>query len=129
ADGDHVVAVREEVPHDTVARPVRPRGGTHERDRLRVAQDFLRRPHGPKLSSGHTRRSEEHTSELQSRFDVVCRLLLEQKKNRGPNNGCVTADWMRFGKQTLNLTRASDHACIAEDPPVTDDVPKTLAGK
>src|SRR5699024_11983150 len=26
------------------------------------------------------RRSEEHTSELQSRFDLVCRLLLETKK-------------------------------------------------
>src|SRR5690349_23459426 len=28
------------------------------------------------------RRSEEHTSELQSRRDLVCRLLLEKKKNR-----------------------------------------------
>src|SRR5699024_11976906 len=28
------------------------------------------------------RRSEEHTSELQSRFDLVCRLLLEKKKQR-----------------------------------------------
>src|SRR5207249_5976000 len=28
-------------------------------------------------------RSEEHTSELQSRFDLVCRLLLEKKKVRG----------------------------------------------
>src|SRR5207249_8309041 len=27
-----------------------------------------------------SRRSEEHTSELQSRFDLVCRLLLEKKK-------------------------------------------------
>ena len=27
-------------------------------------------------------RSEEHTSELQSRFDLVCRLLLEKKKNQ-----------------------------------------------
>src|SRR2546421_1750088 len=27
------------------------------------------------------RRSEEHTSELQSRSDLVCRLLLEKKKN------------------------------------------------
>src|SRR5699024_12258180 len=27
-------------------------------------------------------RSEEHTSELQSRFDLVCRLLLEKKKSR-----------------------------------------------
>src|SRR5699024_12624648 len=29
--------------------------------------------------AGHGR-SEEHTSELQSRFDLVCRLLLEKKK-------------------------------------------------
>src|SRR5437868_12081975 len=28
----------------------------------------------------NTVRSEEHTSELQSRFDLVCRLLLEKKK-------------------------------------------------
>src|SRR5699024_11445223 len=27
-----------------------------------------------------SKRSEEHTSELQSRFDLVCRLLLEKKK-------------------------------------------------
>src|SRR2546421_6801573 len=27
-------------------------------------------------------RSEEHTSELQSRSDIVCRLLLEKKKNK-----------------------------------------------
>src|SRR5699024_11982486 len=31
-------------------------------------------------SAGFQRRSEEHTSELQSRFDLVCRLLLEKKK-------------------------------------------------
>src|SRR5438067_3736131 len=29
-----------------------------------------------------TTRSEEHTSELQSRFDLVCRLLLEKKKKK-----------------------------------------------
>src|SRR2546422_7946613 len=29
-----------------------------------------------------TRRSEEHTSELQSRLHLVCRLLLEKKKKR-----------------------------------------------
>src|SRR5699024_11264276 len=33
--------------------------------------------HGKKLSEA---RSEEHTSELQSRFDLVCRLLLETNK-------------------------------------------------
>src|SRR5699024_11311721 len=31
--------------------------------------------------SGNTG-SEEHTSELQSRFDLVCRLLLEKKNNK-----------------------------------------------
>src|SRR5699024_11481226 len=31
-------------------------------------------------------RSEEHTSELQSRFDLVCRLLLEKKNNTAERN-------------------------------------------
>src|SRR5438067_7784729 len=31
---------------------------------------------------GTLARSEEHTSELQSRFDLVCRLLLEKKKRK-----------------------------------------------
>src|SRR5699024_11987702 len=36
---------------------------------------------GPVLDySDEAVRSEEHTSELQSRFDLVCRLLLEKKK-------------------------------------------------
>src|SRR2546422_10270914 len=30
----------------------------------------------------HRERSEEHTSELQSRLHLVCRLLLEKKKNK-----------------------------------------------
>src|SRR6266496_6252385 len=38
---------------------------------------------GPRSSRPH-RRSEEHTSELQSRRDLVCRLLLEKKKKK-PN--------------------------------------------
>src|SRR5699024_12826868 len=33
---------------------------------------------------GKNSRSEEHTSELQSRFDLVCRLLLEKKKKITP---------------------------------------------
>src|SRR2546421_759585 len=40
----------------------------------------LRRPR-PTLANSRTVRSEEHTSELQSRSDLVCRLLLEKKKN------------------------------------------------
>src|SRR5947207_8916365 len=33
-------------------------------------------------STSRSRRSEEHTSELQSHSDLVCRLLLEKKKQR-----------------------------------------------
>src|SRR2546421_6680930 len=39
--------------------------------------DIVRRPRLLRLAE---RRSEEHTSELQSRSDLVCRLLLEKKK-------------------------------------------------
>src|SRR5699024_12234263 len=35
---------------------------------------------GIKPNLDYPARSEEHTSELQSRFDLVCRLLLEKKK-------------------------------------------------
>src|SRR5438874_8740357 len=35
-----------------------------------------------KYGSEYGERSEEHTSELQSRRDLVCRLLLEKKKNK-----------------------------------------------
>src|SRR5256886_17312680 len=39
----------------------------------------LRRHHNP--FTGRHPRSEEHTSELQSQSNLVCRLLLEKKKN------------------------------------------------
>src|SRR5204863_4413094 len=43
---------------------------------------IIREPHAtcPPISYGEMGRSEEHTSELQSRRDLVCRLLLEKKK-------------------------------------------------
>src|SRR5690606_40087754 len=42
------------------------------------------------LSGGNVQRSEEHTSELQSRENLVCRLLLE-KKNDHARGACPTA--------------------------------------
>src|SRR5256885_11049541 len=39
-----------------------------------------------------TRRSEEHTSELQSPCNLVCRLLLEKKKNKNKNKKYATID-------------------------------------
>src|SRR5258707_8703318 len=39
-------------------------------------------------------RSEEHTSELQSRQYLVCRLLLEKKKKTGESLRCAAAFWI-----------------------------------
>src|SRR5699024_12450774 len=51
--------------------------------KYRLAEfDYLKGDEMELTTAGQNRinRSEEHTSELQSRFDIVCRLLLEKKK-------------------------------------------------
>src|SRR5690349_24114269 len=61
-------------------------GGTRLRDdiaKLQAGQHIVVGTPGrvyDMLCRQHLRRSEEHTSELQSRRDLVCRLLLEKKK-------------------------------------------------
>src|SRR5438309_6300516 len=47
---------------------------------LRRHNDPRKRNSSPYRSNTLSRRSEEHTSELQSQFHLVCRLLLEKKK-------------------------------------------------
>src|SRR5438874_4927403 len=47
---------------------------------------MTRRSPPPFGQSSRRSRSEEHTSELQSRRDLVCRLLLEKKKNKNNVN-------------------------------------------
>src|SRR5205809_5691571 len=44
------------------------------------SQGFQRHEHELSIRRNVRRRSEEHTSELQSRLHLVCRLLLEKKK-------------------------------------------------
>src|SRR2546421_1225079 len=46
---------------------------------------------GGRAGVGHVR-SEEHTSELQSRSDIVCRLLLEKKKKTSYIDGVLSSD-------------------------------------
>src|SRR5712675_2687361 len=60
-------------PYTTLFRPraTRPPGGCHRRSR---------RPGSWSTCQPNWPRSEEHTSELQSRLHLVCRLLLEKKK-------------------------------------------------
>src|SRR2546421_4945435 len=67
-------------PYTTLFRSAR------DRERVPEARAGWRRlsDHRQRLGHGRgaqrLRRSEEHTSELQSRSDLVCRLLLEKKK-------------------------------------------------
>src|SRR6267142_5285760 len=49
--------------------------------RSATARRYLRRGSRSGSARGATGRSEEHTSELQSHVNIVCRLLLEKKKN------------------------------------------------
>src|SRR3712207_8114105 len=70
--------------HD--ALPISPRGRRRSRPRRSRAPLRVHPPQGrlPQAAAAHRgpgpRRSEEHTSELQSRQYLVCRLLLEKKK-------------------------------------------------
>src|SRR5207249_11792629 len=68
------VDARIRVPHEHEAIGVRI-GQRPQQDLIQEAED--RRVCADSEREG---RSEEHTSELQSRFDLVCRLLLEKKK-------------------------------------------------
>src|SRR5260221_8348032 len=75
-------------------REARRSQGRRVKARLHVHEAALRHEFGGKLAGGHAHelfvcnrgdqcvraRSEEHTSELQSHSDLVCRLLLEKKK-------------------------------------------------
>src|SRR5207253_11007640 len=65
-------------------RRYQPADATRECDRgqrgLHLHCDPSRHPAGESDSGGGESRSEEHTSELQSRGHLVCRLLLEKKK-------------------------------------------------
>src|SRR2546428_1806377 len=52
------------------------------------------------------RRSEEHTSELQSRSDIVCRLLLEKKKQYSITPYLATRQFLP--DQTVGSTQQAD---------------------
>src|SRR3712207_7576588 len=66
-------------PYTTLFRSLRVRRRA-SRDALHRSPSF-RRSREPRAYGTTSPRSEEHTSELQSRQYLVCRLLLEKKKN------------------------------------------------
>src|SRR5438309_5633902 len=65
-------------PYTTLFRSWRPRGRFPRAARPRA----VGLPAGSGRPRHRGRRSEEHTSELQSQFHLVCRLLLEKKKKK-----------------------------------------------
>src|SRR5207249_8395546 len=64
------------MPHDNFLCALRP-GQINGQHLVGNAEQSVER-----RLDGVPTRSEEHTSELQSRFDLVCRLLLEKKKKK-----------------------------------------------
>src|SRR5699024_12293188 len=81
------LSLHDALPISGCSRVLRRRGGCRPADqvpcpgcpRVRGRPRTLGHPGQGTWSAG-LQRSEEHTSELQSRFDLVCRLLLEKKK-------------------------------------------------
>src|SRR2546422_7363486 len=81
--GSALVNVRTEGSHGP--RSAHPEAGGHRGDRA---------PQVPLLALPRSEaRSEEHTSELQSRLHLVCRLLLEKKKK---NNNTIGVPRVRY---------------------------------
>src|SRR5438132_4781719 len=75
-------AVRELIVKADLGRLHRRWGG--EKNQPREQAEACQSQNLPRL------RSEEHTSELQSHSDLVCRLLLEKKKKKKTNNNPLT---------------------------------------
>src|SRR2546429_3972894 len=59
-------------------------------------------------------RSEEHTSELQSRLHLVCRLLLEKKQTRPSKN--TTTSWKAISRRSQR-TRSHEKKLAAQFSP------------
>src|SRR2546422_4599505 len=69
-------------PYTTLFRSLLAAGRASERALLVAEQLRLEQRLGQRRAVHRDERSEEHTSELQSRLHLVCRLLLEKKKNQ-----------------------------------------------
>src|SRR2546430_11661672 len=85
-------------PYTTLFRSVAGCGGYKGSGRAGVAAKDSR-SRRPAVVVGSGCRSEEHTSELQSQSNLVCRLLLEKKKKthcRRAAHECIAAPYQRL---------------------------------
>src|SRR5438105_11139001 len=77
------------VTRPATLRPRRSSGAEYTRPRGKISARISAAR--ARLGKLRRKRSEEHTSELQSRVDLVCRLLLEKKKkNNKPTENKTT---------------------------------------
>src|SRR5207302_8338879 len=81
---------------------------------FRSLEQVVAAPDGPRRQPAHDDasepgelRSEEHTSELQSRENLVCRLLLEKKKISNTNPNSPTTD-----VKDITLTWRTTTTCL-----------------
>src|SRR2546430_7709028 len=81
-------------PYTTLFRSLQARWRRHHRRTAR------RLPGRSSRESARMSRSEEHTSELQSQSNLVCRLLLEKKKK---NNNTVLHSYLNVENYTSNV--------------------------
>src|SRR2546422_5821810 len=76
-----------------------------------AAAGHAQTPPSAEAGVGTSRRSEEHTSELQSRLHLVCRLLLEKKKTKGWSNRKSSVDSLlrSYGRRQRRCTLSMRH--------------------
>src|SRR5260221_8041663 len=80
----YTLSLHDALPISSRRRAENPARGIHQRPRTACPLPARSAPPRNAQSSAHRpHRSEEHTSELQSHSDIVCRLLLGKKKIHG----------------------------------------------
>src|SRR5438874_8098839 len=95
----YTLSLHDALPISEQDRAEKQKGQSDAIDQLETAQ-----PQGDRGKVQHERRSEEHTSELQSRRELVCRLLLEKKKSEVMSKGKKHSDARRGRPQPLRGT-------------------------
>src|SRR5438093_9855324 len=88
-------------PYTTLFRSRRPA----REPRRRPGQGRFRDPHDRQVVGDRPARSEEHTSELQSLTNLVCRLLLEKKRGCRPRHTAPSLTPPYGGRRTQTSPR------------------------
>src|SRR2546427_9650726 len=89
-------------PYTTLFRSLDPGGPHGARLPARLLQEAVSRAVGRGDRSRY--RSEEHTSELQSQSNLVCRLLLEKKKEVNNSTGAIARHDYLYSSEVVMMS-------------------------